>query len=119
MNFRSRSPGCSAAPEARFSDVLLKPVKALTPLSDSADNEFSEIARAPVKTLPRTSEGTTLSSGNFPAPLLTESAIETTTDRDIATPLFTTSDDRKDVVYAESVDLGGRLLITKTKRIAT
>src|SRR5207245_10524958 len=48
--------------------------------------------RDPVKTLPRTSEGTTLSSGNFPAPFLTESAIETTTDRDLATPLFTTSE---------------------------
>src|SRR3989442_6153774 len=34
------------------------------------DTEFSEIARAPVKTLPTTSEGTTLRSGNFPAPLL-------------------------------------------------
>src|SRR2546427_3748704 len=101
MNFRSRSPGCSAAPEARFSDVLLKPVKALTPLSDTADNEFSEIARAPVKTLPRTSEGTTLSSGNFPAPFLTESAIETTTDRDLATPLFTTSE----IVDARSSDV--------------
>src|SRR5207245_11149708 len=82
----------AAIAEARFSDVLLNPVKALATLSDIADTEFSEITRAPVKTLPRTSEGTLLSSGNFPAPFLTESAIETTTDRDIATPLFTTSE---------------------------
>src|SRR2546425_12404450 len=61
--------------EARFSDVLLNPVKALATLSDNADTELSEIARAPVKTLPTTSEGTTLRSGNFSAPLLTEAAI--------------------------------------------
>src|SRR5207245_8697379 len=66
--------------------------KVLITLSDTADAEFSEIARAPVKTLPTTSEGTRLNSGNFPAPLLIESAIETTSDRDLATPLFTTSE---------------------------
>src|SRR3989442_11601490 len=82
----------AAIAEPRVVDVLLNPVKALITLSDTADNEFSEIARAPVKTLPRTSEGTKLSSGNFPAPFLTESVIETTTDRDLATPLFTTSE---------------------------
>src|SRR5438309_2525062 len=65
----------AAIAEARFSDVLLNPVKALATLSDNADTEFSEITRAPVKTLPRTSEGTTLRSGNFSAPLLTEAAI--------------------------------------------
>src|SRR5207245_4622927 len=64
--------------ETRLSDVLRIPVKALATLSDIADTELSEMARAPVKALPRMSEGTTLSSGNFPAPLLTESAIETT-----------------------------------------
>src|SRR5439155_639928 len=54
--------------------------------------EFSEIARAPVKALPTTSEGTTLRSGNFPAPLLSETAIETTSDMDFAAPLVTTSE---------------------------
>src|SRR3989454_221492 len=78
--------------ETRFSDVLRTPVKALVTLSDIADNELSEMARAPAKTLPTASEGTRLSSGNFPAPLLTESAIETTSDRDLAGPLFTTSE---------------------------
>src|SRR5438309_7593829 len=82
----------AAIAEARFSDVLLNPVKALATLSDNADTELSEIARAPVKTLPRTSEGTTLSSGNFPAPLLTEAAIDTTTDRDFELPSLTTSE---------------------------
>src|SRR3989449_2576396 len=78
--------------EATLSAVLRNAVKVLVTLSDTADNEFSEIARAPVKTLPRTSEGTTLSSGNFAVALPIESAIETTTDRDLATPLFTTSE---------------------------
>src|SRR2546427_1384765 len=82
----------AAIAEPRVVDVLLNPVKALATLSDNADNEFSEIARAPVKTLPTTSEGTTLSSGNFPAPFLTESAIATTSDRDFETPLVTTPD---------------------------
>src|SRR3989449_6344901 len=81
-----------AIAETRFSDVLRTPVKALVTLSDIADNELSEMARAPAKTLPTTSEGTRLASGNFPAPLLTESAIETTSDRDFARPLFTTSE---------------------------
>src|SRR5881397_2930978 len=80
----------SAIAEARLSDVLRNPVKALITLSDTADTESSEIARAPVNIRSTTSEGTTLSSGNFPAPFLTESAIETTSDRDFATPLFTT-----------------------------
>src|SRR5213594_1178741 len=61
-------------------------------LSDIADTELSEIARAPVKTLPTTSEGTTLRSGNFPAPLFSETAIETTSDMDFAAPLVTTSE---------------------------
>src|SRR5439155_1654797 len=74
----------------RLSAVLRNPVKALVTLSDIVDTEFSEIARAPVNIRPMTSEGTTLTSGNFPAPLLTESAIETTSDRDFETPLFTT-----------------------------
>src|SRR5881397_3711901 len=80
----------SAIAEARLSDVLRNPVKALITLSDTADTESSEIARAPVNIRSTTSEGTTLSSGNFPAPFLTESAIETTTDMDLATPLVTT-----------------------------
>src|SRR5437867_211048 len=76
--------------EARLSAVLRNPVKALVTLSDIVDTEFSEIARAPVNIRSMTSEGTRLTSGNFPAPFLTESAIETTSDRDFATPLFTT-----------------------------
>src|SRR2546428_609513 len=81
----------SAIAEARFSDVLLNPVKALATLSDTADTELSEIARAPVKTLPRTSADTTLSSGNFPAPLLSEAAIDATSDTDFLLPLVTQS----------------------------
>src|SRR5439155_4861477 len=80
----------AAIAEARFCDVLRNPVKTLSRASDTADTEFSEIARAPVKTLLSTSEGTTVSSGNFPTSFLTEAAIETTTDMDLATPLFTT-----------------------------
>src|SRR5438132_3822704 len=72
--------------------MLRKPVKALITLSDTADTESSEIARVPVNIRSTTSEGTTLSSGNFPAPFLTESAIETTSDRDFETPLVTTSE---------------------------
>src|SRR5437867_3396690 len=82
----------AAIAEARLSDVLRNPVNALVTLSDIEDTELSEIARAPVNTLPTTSEGTTLRSGNFPAPLLTEAATETTSDRDLATPLFITSE---------------------------
>src|SRR3989442_548328 len=81
-----------AIAETRFSEFLRTPVRALATLSDIADNELSEMARAPAKTLPTASEGTRLSSGNFPAPLLTESAIETTSDTDFARPLFTTSE---------------------------
>src|SRR3989441_7035774 len=73
----------AAIAEARFSDVVLNPVKALATLSDNADTELSEIARAPVKTLPTTSEGTTLRSGNFSAPLLTEAAIAETRFTDV------------------------------------
>src|SRR5437867_2111107 len=65
----------AAIAEARFSDVLRNPVKALITLSDTADTESSEIARAPVKTLLATSEGTRVSSGNFPTSFLTEAAI--------------------------------------------
>src|SRR2546428_531420 len=82
----------AAIAEARLSDVLRNPVNALATLSDIADTEFSEIARAPVKTLPTTSEGTTLRSGDFPAPLLMQTAIATTSDMDFATPLVTTSE---------------------------
>src|SRR2546425_3992895 len=76
----------------RLSDVLRNPVKALVTLSDTTDTELSEMTRAPVKTLPTTSEGTRLSSASLPAPLLTESVIETTSDRDFARPLSTTSE---------------------------
>src|SRR2546426_7380725 len=78
--------------EARLSAVPRNPWNSLVTLSDTADTEFSEIARAPVKALPTTSEGTTLRSGNFPAPLLSETAIETTSDMDFAAPLATTSE---------------------------
>src|SRR3989449_475889 len=78
--------------EATLSAVLRNAVKVLVTLSDTADNEFSEIARAPMKTLPTTSEGTRVSSGNFAVALPIESAIETTSDRDFATPLVTTSE---------------------------
>src|SRR5438093_1953677 len=66
--------------EARLSAVLRNPVKALVTLSDIVDTEFSEIARAPVNIRPMTSEGTRLTSGNFPAPFLTQSAIEKTSE---------------------------------------
>src|SRR5437660_7630446 len=49
----------AANAEARLSDVLRNPWNNSVTLSDIADTEFSEIARAPVKTLPMTSEGTT------------------------------------------------------------
>src|SRR2546428_3032916 len=61
-------------------------------MSDIIDARFSDLARAPLKPLPTTSEGTRLTCANFPAPLLTESVIETTSDRDFATPLRTTSE---------------------------
>src|SRR3989442_2107122 len=78
---------------ARLSAVLLNPVNVLVTLSDIADTELSDTARAPVKTLPTTSEGTMLSSENFPAPLLIVSDIAARlSDSDFTTPLFTTSD---------------------------
>src|SRR5207245_10703252 len=64
----------AANAEARLSDVLRNPWNNSVTLSDIADTEFSEIARAPVKTLPMTSEGTTFTCANFPAPFLTEAA---------------------------------------------
>src|SRR5437867_2538694 len=77
----------AAIAEARFCDVLRNPVKALSRASDTAATESSEIARAPVKTLLATSDGTRLSSGNFPTSLLTEAATETTTYSDLVPPL--------------------------------
>src|SRR2546425_227069 len=76
--------------EARFSETPLAPLKTLA--TESATVGISVSVLNPAKTLPMTSEGTTLSSSNFPAPLLTESAIETTSDSDLGTPLFTTSE---------------------------
>src|SRR3989475_11898678 len=64
----------------------------LVTTSESVDPRFSEMVLTPVKALPTTSEGTTLRSGNFPAPLLSETAIETTSDMDFAAPLVTTSE---------------------------
>src|SRR5439155_11376826 len=60
---------------------------ALLTTSDIADARSSDVVMNPVKTLPTTSEGTTLSSANLPTPLLTESAIETTSDTDAWKPL--------------------------------
>src|SRR3989442_807767 len=82
----------SVIAETRLSAVLRNPVKALVTLSDTTDTELSEMERAPVKTLPTTSEGTRLTCAIFPAPLLIESVIETTSDRDLETPLPTTSE---------------------------
>src|SRR5439155_1204729 len=64
----------------------------LVTTSEIVDPRFSDVALNPVKALPTTSEGTTLRSGNFPAPLLSETAIETTTHMDFAAPLATTSE---------------------------
>src|SRR5438128_9037600 len=64
----------------------------LVTTSEIVDPRSSDEALNPVKTLPTTSEGTTLRSGNFPAPLLSETAIETTSDMDFAAPLVTTSE---------------------------
>src|SRR2546425_566204 len=85
-------PTISAIAETRLSDVLRNPWNTLVRLSDITDTELSEIERAPLKTLPTTSEGTRLTCANFPAPLLTESVIETTSERDFATPFVTTSE---------------------------
>src|SRR3989442_7487240 len=82
----------SLSDEASHSTVALNPSTRLVTMSDIVDTRFSDIARAPVKALPTTSEGTTLRSGNFPAPLLSETAIETTSDMDFAAPLVTTSE---------------------------
>src|SRR5437870_11942575 len=64
----------------------------LVTTSEIVDPRFSDVVLNPVKALPTTSEGTTLRSGNFPAPLLSETAIETTSDMDFAAPLVTTSE---------------------------
>src|SRR5437870_13860449 len=64
----------------------------LVTTSEIVDPRFSDVVLNPVKALPTTSEGTTLRSGNFPAPLLSETAIEMTSDMDFAAPLVTTSE---------------------------
>src|SRR2546428_193199 len=73
-----------------LSDVLRNPWNTLVTLSDITESRSSAIERAPLKTLPTTSEGTRLSCANFPAPLLTESVIESFSVRDFAPPLVTT-----------------------------
>src|SRR3989441_8711138 len=88
----TRLPTISAIAETRLSYVLRNPWNTLVRLTDITDTKLSEIERAPVKTMPTTSEGTRLTCANFPAPLLTESVIETTSDRDFARHLVTTSD---------------------------
>src|SRR5437870_87300 len=128
MDFAAPLVTTSEIVDPRFSDVVLNPVKALpttsegtthrngdvpahllsetaiettsdmdfaAPLvttSEIVDPRFSDVVLNPVKALPTTSEGTTLRSGNFPAPLLSETAIETTSDMDFAAPLVTTSE---------------------------
>src|SRR3989442_2104968 len=82
----------SLSDEASHSTVALNPSTRLVTMSDIVDTRFSDLARSPVKALPTMSEGTTLRSGNFPAPLLSETAIETTSDMDFAAPLATTSE---------------------------
>src|SRR2546428_159358 len=81
-----------AIAETRLSDVVRTPLKALATPSDIADPGLSEVVLAPVKALPRMSEGTMLASGNLPAPLLSETVIGTTSDRDFVRPLATTSE---------------------------
>ena len=56
---------------ARLSDMLLNPVKTLLATSDIVGDSANPLD--PVKSLLTTSEGTTLSDENFPAPLLTVS----------------------------------------------
>src|SRR5438105_142526 len=63
----------AAIAEARLSDVVLNPVKTLSAASETLG--VSESVLNSVMTLPTTSEGTTLRSGNFAAPFLTEAAI--------------------------------------------
>src|SRR5205823_13847381 len=56
-----------------FSEIPLRQLKTLA--TESATVGLSVNVLNPAMTLPTTSEGTTLSSANFPAPLLTESVI--------------------------------------------
>src|SRR5207245_2607402 len=60
----------------KFSEISLAPLKTLS--TESATVGLSVSVLNPAKTLPTTSEGTRLTSGNFPAPLLSESAIAET-----------------------------------------
>src|SRR5438309_999317 len=100
----------AANAEASLSDVLRNPWNISVTLSDIADTEFSEIARPPVKTLPMTSEGTTFTCANFPAPLLSETAIETTSDKDLVAPLVTTP---------EIVDRSSDVVLNPVKTLPT
>src|SRR3989442_2611518 len=100
-DLRTPLPTISAIAETRLSDVLRNPWNTLVRLSDITDTELSEIERAPVKTLPTTSEGTRLTCANFPAPLLTQSLIDTTSVSDFLTNLLTTSVIRSDMPTTE------------------
>src|SRR5438093_11329740 len=80
----------AAIAEARLSDVVLNPVKTLSAASETLG--VSESVLNPVMTLPTTSDGTTLRSGNFAAPFLTEAAIAKATDIDLAPHLFNSPD---------------------------
>src|SRR5207249_2187745 len=94
----------AAIAEARFCDVLRNPVKTLSRASDTADTESSEIARAPVKTLLATSEGTRVSSGNFPTSFLTEAAIAEARFCDVLrnpVKTLTTASDTADTEFSE------------------
>src|SRR2546425_3493009 len=55
--------------ETRLSDVLPNPWNTLVTLSDITDTELLKIERAPLKTLPTTSEATRLTCAHFTAPL--------------------------------------------------
>src|SRR5438132_9509483 len=66
-------PTVSDIREARFSEIPLAPLKTLA--TESATVGLSVSVLNPAKSLPTTSEGATLSSANFPAPLLSESVI--------------------------------------------
>src|SRR5437899_3999062 len=66
-----------------ISAVPPTPAQPTLTLHDALPIWISVSVLNPAKTLPRTSEGTTLSSGNFPAPLLIESAIAATRLSDV------------------------------------
>src|SRR5207245_11536423 len=95
---------------ASVSDVVLIPVKAMEAASEMVGASASVLN--PVKTLPRTSEGTTLSSGNFPAPLLTESAIDEARFSDVLLNLVMALASVSDIADVSSLELRRDLMMT-------